>query len=74
MLTESISESRPPCPGIRSCFQEKVRTAGWANKLKQMIPSYGVSLIENPDLCRRVRSETAAVLNINNISIREAAK
>jgi malate dehydrogenase (quinone) len=59
---------------IERCFQEKVRTAGWANKLKQMIPSYGVSLIENPDLCRRVRSETAAVLNINNISIREAAK
>jgi hypothetical protein len=36
-----------------------------------MIPSYGQSLIDNPDLCWRVRAETAAVLNINNITIKE---
>jgi hypothetical protein len=32
-----------------------------------MIPSYGQSLIENPALAERVRAETAAVLNINNV-------
>jgi malate dehydrogenase (quinone) len=56
---------------IERCFRDKLTNAGWADKLKKMIPSYGQSLIDNPDLCRRVRAETAAVLNINNITIKE---
>jgi Malate:quinone oxidoreductase (Mqo) len=40
---------------------------GWLVKLKEMIPSYGQSLIENGALCRQVRAETAVILNINNI-------
>jgi hypothetical protein len=33
-----------------------------------MIPSYGQSLIDNPALCEQVRTETAAILNIDNIN------
>ncbi len=51
---------------IERCFPEKLKS-GWALKLKELIPSYGQSLIENAALCRRVRAETAAVLNIHNI-------
>jgi len=32
-----------------------------------MIPTYGESLIENAELCRRVRAETAVVLRLENI-------
>ncbi|HUC30635.1 MAG TPA: malate dehydrogenase (quinone) [Candidatus Acidoferrum sp.] len=56
---------------IERCFRDKMKSAGWADKLKEIIPSYGQSLIDNPDLCQRVRAETAAVLNINNITIKE---
>jgi malate dehydrogenase (quinone) len=56
---------------IERCFGDELTGAGWAGKLKEMIPSYGQSLIDNPDLCQRVRAETAAVLNINNITIKE---
>ena len=56
---------------IERCFRDKLTNAGWADKLKTMIPSYGQSLIDNPDLCLRVRAETAAVLNIKNITIKE---
>jgi malate dehydrogenase (quinone) len=56
---------------IERCFRDELTSAGWAGKLKEMIPSYGQSLIDNPDLCQRVRAETAAVLNINNITIKE---
>jgi malate dehydrogenase (quinone) len=56
---------------IERCFGDKLTNAGWADRLKQMIPSYGQSLIANPDLCLRVRAETAAVLNINNITNKE---
>jgi malate dehydrogenase (quinone) len=52
---------------IEHCFAEKLKAAGWSAKLKEIIPSYGQSLAENAALCQRVRAETAAVLNINNI-------
>jgi malate dehydrogenase (quinone) len=56
---------------IQRCFRDKLTNAGWAEGLRKMIPSYGQSLIDNPDLCQRVRAETAAVLNINNITPKE---
>ncbi len=52
---------------IKRCFAEKLK-GGWFAKLKEMIPSYGQSLIENAALCRQVRAETAVVLKINDIA------
>jgi malate dehydrogenase (quinone) len=37
---------------------------GWTPKLQEMIPSYGKSIANDADLCRSVRSETAAALHI----------
>ena len=53
---------------IERCFAEEVRHGGWGAKLRELIPSYGQSLAENAALCQRVRAETAAVLNINNVT------
>jgi malate dehydrogenase (quinone) len=53
---------------IERCFAERLQDGGWSVKLKEIIPSYGQSLAENTALCRQVRAETAAVLNINNIT------
>jgi malate dehydrogenase (quinone) len=52
---------------LELCFAEKLKAAGWSAKLKEMIPTYGQSLIDNPALCRKVRAGTAAVLHINNV-------
>ncbi len=52
---------------LELCFAEQLKAGGWSAKLKEMIPSYGQSLIENPALCRQVRADTAAVLHINNV-------
>ena len=49
-------------------FPETLKTGKWPAKLKQMIPSYGQSLIDNPALCLQVRAETAEVLHLNNIA------
>nr|WP_082025147.1 malate dehydrogenase (quinone) [Ruegeria sp. ANG-R] len=38
---------------------------GWPEKLKHMIPSYGVDLSEDAAFTRRIRSETAEVLGLN---------
>jgi len=52
---------------IERCFSDELKTGGWSSKLKQMIPSYGQSLIANPELCLQMRAETAAVMNLTNI-------
>src|ERR1700688_3663389 len=57
---------------IERCFAEKLKRGGWDTKLKELIPSYGQSLAENTALCQRVRAETAAVLNINNVTEKES--
>ena len=43
-----------------------------ATKLKQMIPSYGESLIDGAALCRRLRADVAAVLRLQNIRARRS--
>ena len=52
---------------IEQAFAEQLKAGGWSAKLKEIIPSYGQSLIDNTALCRQVRADTAAVLHINNI-------
>jgi len=52
---------------LEKCFKDKLTAAGWLPKLKEIIPSYGVSLIENEKLCNEVRAKTAAALQIENI-------
>jgi malate dehydrogenase (quinone) len=56
---------------IERCFRQNLATEGWTNKLREMIPSYGQSLIENPALVQRLRAETAAILHLNNINTKE---
>jgi malate dehydrogenase (quinone) len=51
---------------LQRCFDAELK-AGWAGKLKGIIPSYGESLIDNAELCRRVRADTAAVLHLQNV-------
>src|SRR5258708_31211283 len=52
---------------LEQCFKNELTENGWLPKLKEMIPSYGESLIENAELSRRVRAETAAALHLVNI-------
>jgi malate dehydrogenase (quinone) len=42
----------------------KAQLPEWTPKLQEMIPSYGKSIANDPELCRTVRSETAAALHI----------
>ena len=52
---------------LEKCFPNKLTLDGWLPRLKEIIPSYGVSLIKDADFCRRIRAETAAVLKIENV-------
>lgn len=52
---------------LEKCFPDELTAAGWLPRLKEIIPSYGISLIEDTDMLRRVRADTAAVLKIENV-------
>jgi malate dehydrogenase (quinone) len=64
---------------LEKCFPNKLTAADWLPKLKEIIPSYGISLIDDADFLRRIRADTAAVLKVENIepssapSLRKAA-
>ena len=49
---------------LARCFPQQLATPGWQAKLRQMIPSFGQSLPDDPALCRRVRQETSEVLGL----------
>ncbi|CAM5364630.1 putative malate:quinone oxidoreductase 1 [Streptomyces afghaniensis] len=48
---------------IQKCFTEKIPE--WQPKLKEMIPSYGLSLKENPQLLHDVHTLTAETLQLS---------
>ncbi|MFE4893854.1 malate:quinone oxidoreductase [Peribacillus butanolivorans] len=48
---------------MRKCFPQHLKE--WEPKLKEMIPSYGVSLVENPELFHELHASTAQALGLN---------
>src|ERR1700720_4760797 len=58
---------------LKKCFPGELTASAWLPKRKKIIPSYGVSLIEDAELCRRVRADTAQILRIENINLPSVA-
>jgi malate dehydrogenase (quinone) len=52
---------------LKKCFPSRLSEC-WLSKLKEIIPSFGESLIENAELCQNIRSETATILQITSIT------
>jgi malate dehydrogenase (quinone) len=53
---------------VEDCFANELKNGEWTVKMKEMIPSYGQSLVDNAELCRKVRADTAAVLHLENVN------
>lgn len=49
---------------LQRCFPQHMDS--WEPKIKEMIPSYGESLVENPDLLRKVHTTTAKALGLTD--------
>ncbi|MBK9160954.1 MAG: malate dehydrogenase (quinone) [Nitrosomonadales bacterium] len=49
---------------MERCFRSRMKTAGWKNKMKEMIPSYGESLDANVALLHEVRKRTLHALKL----------
>ena len=52
---------------LEKCFPDRLDNSGWLPKLREIIPSYGVSLIDDEAMTRKVRADTAAVLKVENV-------
>lgn len=51
---------------IKRCFPEHLKE--WEPKIKEMIPSYGVSLADNPELFHEIHTSTAQALGLSEDS------
>ena len=47
---------------INRCFPQRIKE--WEPKLKEMIPSYGVSLVNNPELLKEIHATTVQALGL----------
>jgi len=50
---------------IERCFAEQLASESWQAKMKQMVPSYGESLVDNTALLKSIRERTLAVLQLD---------
>ncbi len=50
---------------LETCFKKQY--LGWSQKLTEIIPTFGKSPIDDPELCRAIRLETAAVLGLREV-------
>ena len=51
---------------IKKCFPQHIKE--WEPKIKEIIPSYGISLMENPELIEQIHVSTAQSLGLNKLT------
>ena len=49
---------------LNKCFLDEMKSEIWQEKMKQMIPSFGQSLNENPELCVSIGEMTSKTLKL----------
>lgn len=49
---------------IERCFPEKIRTPEWQARMKELVPSYGQSLVDDEALLTKVRERTLSTLQL----------
>jgi len=50
---------------LKKCFPERAKSQEYRKKLREMIPSWGQSLNDNPELCNEVRAHSQRVLKMD---------
>lgn len=53
---------------LNTCFADRMESKEWQDKMVEMIPSYGQSLIFDPELCRNTRARTTRILKLEDES------
>ncbi len=51
---------------LEKCFAAEL-AGGWRERLKTIIPTYGIDLTQDPAACKDIRAKTASVLGLANV-------
>ena len=49
---------------LNRCFPKQMESKEWKDKLSEMIPSCGLSLVDDSKLCKDIRNATSKELNL----------
>ena len=52
---------------LEKCFGDKLTAGGWLDRLKTIIPTYGIDLKQDGAATRDIRASTAKVLKLENV-------
>lgn len=52
---------------LEKCFGDELTTGGWLDRLKSIIPTYGIDLRQDAIACRDIRASTAKVLKLETV-------
>jgi malate dehydrogenase (quinone) len=52
---------------LERCFGDELATGGWLERLKAVIPTYGIDLKRDATACGDIRASTAKVLKLENV-------
>jgi malate dehydrogenase (quinone) len=54
---------------ISKCFPTQMQSFEWQAKVKEMVPGYGKTLVNDPELCEQMRQWTSQILGLTNEAI-----
>lgn len=49
---------------LEACFDRQLKSGGWTDKLRNIIPTYGIDLKADANACMAIRTSTAKVLGL----------
>lgn len=49
---------------LEACFDRQLKSGGWTDKLRNIIPTYGIDLKTDANACMAIRASTAKVLGL----------
>ena len=52
---------------LKQCFPGQMKSEDWISKIKEMIPTYGESLIVNGELMQKTRERTTRILKLEDV-------
>ena len=52
---------------LERCFPKRMATEAWQNRLREIVPSYGGSLVDDPELLKRIRQANLKTLELEPV-------
>ena len=51
---------------LKTCFPQEMKSEKWQSIIKEMIPTFGKTFIDHPELCKETRARTTRILKLED--------